>query len=170
MSQTTTFAPGDALKDVAILYVDGEPHRRDLMRQLLITLGATQIHLAESGLEASRLFRDKPVGLVLAEHKLPDMEGLVLIQSLRATRHYPKALVPMLLVAESPSPESVRAALTGGANHFVLRPIMPAKLYERMCWALTDSRAFAIKDGRYVIAPPKPMARAASNFPQSAAK
>jgi CheY-like chemotaxis protein len=166
MTQSDTFAPGEALRDVPILYADGESHRRDLMRQLLITLGARRIQLAESGMEARRLFRDTSAGLVLVEQKLPDMDATALIQVLRSTRNYPKALVPMLVVGEASKPETVRAALDAGANHFVVKPICPAKLYERMCWALADKRAFAVKDGRYVLAP---LARPASNSPKSAA-
>jgi len=167
MTQSDTFAPGEALRDVEILYVDGEPHRRDLMRHLLITLGGRRIALAESGLEACRIFRGAAIGLVLVEQKLPDMEGVALIQVLRATRNYPKALVPMLVVGEATAPETVRAALDSGANHFVVKPVSPAKLYERMCWALADKRAFGVKDGRYVlIASSKQPQAAASNSPQ----
>lgn len=170
MNQGSAFAPGEALRDIGILYVDGESYRRDLMRQQLVTLGAIRIFVAESGGEAERVFCDVAVGLVLVEQKLPDMDGTDLIRRLRATRFYPKALTPMLVVGDASSPDTVRAALTAGANIFVVKPVSPAKLYERMGWALRDKRAFSVKDGRYVLAVPAPRtAAAAVNSPQFSA-
>lgn len=159
MSVSNTFAPGEALRDVGILYADGESYRRDMMRQQLLTLGATRIAVAESAAESQRLFRDTHVGIVLVEQHLPDMEGIDLMRVLRATRHYPKALVPMLLIGDASSPDTVRAALEAGANIFLVKPVTPAKLYDRMCWALKDQRAFSVKDGRYVPAVPRPAAK-----------
>ena len=43
LSQSDVFAPGEAIRNVEILYVDGEGHRHDLVRQLLITFGAHRI-------------------------------------------------------------------------------------------------------------------------------
>ena len=74
------FAPGDALRTAEILYADGESHRRDVMRRLLLSLGARRVQVAESA----------------------------------------------------------------------------AKLYERIGWAISDSRPFEVKDGHYVIEPAQP--------------
>jgi len=41
MSQGDAFAPGDALANVEILYVDDENHRRDTMRKLLTNLAVS---------------------------------------------------------------------------------------------------------------------------------
>ena len=159
MSVNNTFAPGEGLRDVGILYADGESYRRDLMRQQLVTLGATRIAVCESAGEAQRTFCEMTVGLVLVERQLPDMAGIELIRVLRATRHYPKALVPMLLIADASSPDMVKSVLEAGANIVVVKPVSPAKLYERMCWALKDKRAFSVKDGRYVPVVPWPAAK-----------
>lgn len=167
MGQGNAFAPGEALRDVGILYADGESFRRDMMRQQLLTLGATVISLAESGGEALELFLRARVGLVLVEEKLPDMSGTDLVRQLRATRHYPKALVPMLVIGEASDPSKLRALMEAGANIVVVKPVSPAKLYERMGWALRDKRAFSVKDGRYVLATPVP--RAAPISPQFSA-
>jgi PleD family two-component response regulator len=165
MTNVSAFAPGDALKDTEILYVDGEPHRRDMVRQLLITVGATRITLAESGADARRIFLTGDVGIVIAEQVLPDMSAATLIRGFRAREYYPKALTPMLVIGEAPAPETVRAALAAGANHFVVKPVTAAALYERMCWALSDARPYALKDGHYAHHP----TRAASISPQFSA-
>jgi hypothetical protein len=49
----------------------------------------------------------------------------------------------------------VKAALGAGANHFLVKAISPAKLYERIGWAIGDARPFVVRDGHYVIGPAK---------------
>ena len=52
MDQEEVFAPGDALRNVEILYVDGDSQRRDAVRRLLLNLGTARVQIAESAKEA----------------------------------------------------------------------------------------------------------------------
>lgn len=155
MTQQDSFAPGDALRNVEILYVDGEAHRRDTMRRLLLSLGARRVHVAETGNEALLIVRGNQPGLVLVENRMTPMSGAQLVRHIRATENYPKALVPILVLGEAVSPQEVNLALGAGANHFLVKPVSPAKLYERMQWALSDPRPFEAVNGHYVIKQPQ---------------
>jgi response regulator RpfG family c-di-GMP phosphodiesterase len=152
MNQGDAFAPGDALRSVDILYVDGESHRRDSMRRLLLSLGARSVQLTEPGSEALKVALTTICGLVIAEHRTtPD--GIAFVRQLRAVANYPRALLPALIVGDPVGTDIVKAALAAGANHFLVKPLSPAKLYERVAWAMADNRPFAIQDGHYVIKP-----------------
>jgi two-component system chemotaxis response regulator CheY len=151
MSQGDAFAPGDALRSVDILYVDGESHRRDGMRRLLLSLGARSVQLTEPGPEALKVALATTCGLVIAEHQTKPVDGIAFVRQLRAVANYPRALLPALIVGDPVSTDVVKAALAAGANHFLVKPLSPAKLYERIAWAVADNRAFAISDGHYVI-------------------
>lgn len=164
MSQGDAFAPGDALKSVEILYVDDEPHRRDTMRKLLMSLAPRRVQVAESGAEALKVVMGTPCSLIVAEHKMKPMDGITLIRELRSAANYPRALIPALILGDPVGTDVVTAALAAGANHFIVKPVSPAKLYERIHWALSDARPFVIKDGRYVIKPHK------MTLPQGASK
>ena len=69
MSQGDAFAPGDALHNVEILYVDDEPHRRDMMRRMLLSLGARRVQVAETGPEALKVVMGTQCGLVITDRK-----------------------------------------------------------------------------------------------------
>lgn len=153
MSQGDAFAPGDALHNVEILYVDDEPHRRDMMRRMLLSLGARRVQVAETGPEALKVVMGTQCGLVITAHIMKPMDGIQLVRELRAVANYPRALVPALIIGDPVGPDVVTAALGAGANHFLVRPLSPAKLYERISWAISDNRPFAVKDGHYVIKP-----------------
>lgn len=170
MSQGDAFAPGDALHNVEILYVDSEPHRRDMMRRLLSSLGVRRVMVAETGAEALVVVKGTQCNLVIAAHAMKPMDGIQLVRELRAVGNYPRALVPALIVGDPVGPDVITSALAAGANHFLVTPLSPAKLYERLSWAMSDSRPFVIKDGRYVIKPSKMTLPAGATKPQIAAR
>ena len=165
MSQTDAFAPGDALRNADILYVDGESHRRDAMRRMLLSLGARRVQLAESGPEALKVVLGTLCSLVIAEHQMSPMGGIELVRKIRAVGNYPRALLPALVVGDPVSSEIVASAFQAGANHFLIRPLSAAKLYERIQWALADNRPFAVKDGHYLIKPARPKQAAGGAAP-----
>jgi CheY-like chemotaxis protein len=151
MPYSNAFAPGDALRNVEVLYVDDESPRRDAMRRMLMSLGVRRVQVAENGAEALIVLAGSLCGLVIAQHQMKAMNGVELIREIRSVKNYPRALVPTLILGDPVAPNAVAAALDAGANHFLVKPITPVQLYERMEWVLSDARPFAVKDGHYVI-------------------
>jgi CheY-like chemotaxis protein len=170
MSQGEAFAPGDALHNVEVLYVDSDPQRRDSMRRMLSSLGVRRVQIAETGAEAITVIKGTQCNLVIAAHAMKPMDGVQFVRELRAVGNYPRALVPTLIVGEPVGPEIVTSALAAGANHFLVTPLNPTKLYERMAWAVGDNRPFIVKDGRYVIKPTKMTLPAGATKAQIAAR
>jgi len=156
MDQEEVFAPGDALRNAEILYVDGDSHRRDAFRRLLLSLGAARVQVAESAKEAIKVVLGTPCNLIIAEHRMTPTSGIQLVRDIRAAANYPRALVPILIVSDPVGADIIATAFKAGANHFLVRPLSAAKLYERIAWALGDSRPFVVKDGHYVIETAKP--------------
>ena|ERR1700680_2815752 len=169
MDQDDVFAPGDALRNAEILYVDADSHRRDAFRRLLLSLGAARVQVAESGREAIKVALGTPCNLIIAEHRLTPTDGIQLVRDIRAAANYPRALVPVLIVSDPVSADVIATAFKAGANHFLVRPLSAAKLYERIAWALGDTRPLVVKDGHYVIEAAKPKVRAATAAPRMAA-
>jgi hypothetical protein len=58
-----------------------------------------------------------------------------------------------MLLGDPVGTDVIKLALAAGANSFVIKPVTPAKLYERAQWTVGDTRPFFVKDGRYVIKP-----------------
>src|SRR5258705_1774716 len=160
MAEGEEFAPGDALRSVEILYVDDESQRRDLMRRTLMSLGARRVQVGESGTEGLKVVLGTTCAFVIVEHKMTPMDGIAFVRELRSASNYPRALVPALIVGESASTDVVRAALSAGANNFLVKPISPAKLYERIGWAIADARPWVVREGHYIIRPAKAAAPA----------
>jgi PleD family two-component response regulator len=156
MGQEDVFAPGDGLRKAEIVYVDGDSQRRDTLRRLLLSLGAARVQVAESGKEAIKVVLGTPCNVVIAEYGITPPDRIQFLRELRKVANYPRALVPVLMVSDPISSDVIAAAFEAGANHFLIRPLHAAKLYERIAWAIADSRPYVVKDGRYVIKTAKP--------------
>jgi CheY-like chemotaxis protein len=157
------FAPGNALSRARILYVDGEAHRREVMRRILLRLGAADVQVAGSADDALKMLLMARCNLILVvtEDKMNSMDGIDIVRQIRCVSNRHRALTPVLMLADRPvPPEAVSAAMKAGANLFAIKPLSPEQLYERLVWTFADRRPLVIEDGHYIIrhgkAPPPP--------------
>jgi DNA-binding response OmpR family regulator len=170
MGEDEVFAPGDALRNLEILCVDSDSQRGDALRKLLLNLGAARVQVVESAKEGIRAALGTSCNLVIAEYRLTPTDGIQFVRDIRTVANYPRALLPVLIVSDPERSEIIGAAFEAGANHFMIRPLHASKLYERIVWALADSRPFVVKDGRYVIKLVRPKAPTATAARAAATK
>lgn len=69
---------------IRFLVVEDHELQRNMFGQLLRTLGASEVHLAEDGRAALRVLRDpdRPVDIVISDMSMPGMDGLEFIRNL----------------------------------------------------------------------------------------
>jgi two-component system, OmpR family, KDP operon response regulator KdpE len=113
-----------------VLVVDDEPPIRKLLRMGLETQGY-QILDASNGQTALQLMSDKP-DLVILDLGLPDMQGLELLQQIRATRED----LPVVVLSSRGDEVAKVAALDQGADDYVTKPFGMEELLARIRAAL----------------------------------
>jgi two-component system NtrC family response regulator/two-component system response regulator HydG len=104
-----------------ILVVDDEPNARDALRTLLTDEGFA-VSEAGDGVEALATLRDQGADVVLADVRMPRMDGLQLVRSARE-EGLPAAFVMMTAFA---SVETAVEAMRAGAENFLTKPLDPA--------------------------------------------
>jgi len=69
---------------ISFLVVEDHELQRNMFAQLLRTLGASEVHVAEDGRAALRVLRDpdRPVDIVVSDMSMPGMDGLEFIRNL----------------------------------------------------------------------------------------
>ena len=69
---------------IRFLVVEDHELQRNMFAQLLRTLGASEVHVAEDGRAALRVLRDpdRPVDIVISDMSMPGMDGLEFIRNL----------------------------------------------------------------------------------------
>jgi CheY-like chemotaxis protein len=102
-----------------ILIVDDERPYVDLLGELLEKYGLEAQTAYDAGDALFRLRAKKP-DLILMDLKMPQMDGLSLIDRLRSNRKWQK--IPIIVVSAKTGREDQQAALAAGANRFLSKP------------------------------------------------
>jgi len=130
---------GEAMK---ILVVDDEALVRDVVRKGLSTMGGYDVEVAQTGLEAIEKMEKDVFDLVLTDLKMPEMDGLELLKSIKGTR--PEVMV--ILMTAYGSIETAVEAMKMGANDYITKPVNFDDLLIHISRAQKES--FLLKENR----------------------
>lgn len=111
---------------------------RLLVRQMLRTLGITQIVEANDGSTALQALRDETVDLVLSDWNMIPMTGLQLLLALR--EEPATASIPFIMITGEHSTEHVTRARAAGVNGYLVKPFGVDQLNRQMARALGSRR------------------------------
>jgi len=89
---------------------------------------------AENGLEAIRLVLRNPYALIVTDINMPGLDGLKFVQRIRASEKGRE--VPVLVLTSERDQDSVLRARHLGVQGFVLKPVTPEGLLDRVQVAL----------------------------------
>ena len=109
-----------------VLVVDDSAIDRRLASSLLERDGGYQILMATNGKEALLVLKQQPIDLVLTDMQMDEMDGLELVEAVRAD--YP--LTPVILMTAKGSEEIAVQALEKGAASYVAKRRLQQDLME----------------------------------------
>jgi CheY-like chemotaxis protein/anti-sigma regulatory factor (Ser/Thr protein kinase) len=107
-----------------ILVVDDSPVDRRLAGGLLERRAGCRVHYAANGREALDLLQHEPPALVVTDMMMPELDGLHLVEAIRATH----AHIPVILMTAFGSEELAIEALQKGAASYVPKKNLGANL------------------------------------------
>jgi len=119
----------------SILIVDDEPNLRRSLAMILQREGC-QVTAAGSAAEALRYLEAGVFQLAFLDIKMPDMDGITLLGEVRAK--YPD--MPIFIITAHATLETAVQAVRLGANDYLMKPIEPETIVQRVREALTDQR------------------------------
>jgi len=131
-----------SLSDIHVLMVDDNRQMRFMIRSLLRASGIYQMSEADTAAEALDIMRERAVDLVLLDWKMEPIDGLAFARMLRISERSPNPYVPILMLTAHTEASRVAAARDAGVSGFVKKPISARLLFERISFALTDTRMF----------------------------
>jgi two-component system chemotaxis response regulator CheY len=112
------------------LVVDDFSTMRRIVRNLLKELGHASVDEAEDGVAAlSKLKRDN-FDFVITDWNMPNMDGLQLLQVVRADPAL--SALPVLMVTAEAKKENIIAAAQAGASGYIVKPFTAATLDEKI--------------------------------------
>ncbi|EON18314.1 Chemotaxis protein cheY; chemotactic response regulator [Cupriavidus taiwanensis] len=117
-------------KNIKILVVDDFPTMRRIIRNLLKELGFVNVEEAEDGAAGLEKAKDGSFQFVISDWNMPNMDGLSMLQAIRADASIGK--IPVLMVTAEAKKENIIAAAQAGANGYVVKPFTAATLDEKI--------------------------------------
>lgn len=126
-------------KNISILVVDDEEVLRNLLIKILTKEGY-QVDTAVDGQEALEKLKQNAYHLLLADVKMPRMNGFELLKV--AKQEYPKMGVIMMTAYGDTF--SVKDSLLLGADEYVTKPFKSFEInliIERACWRLQSAQS-----------------------------
>lgn len=117
-------------KSIKILVVDDFPTMRRIIKNLLKDLGYDNVDEAEDGAQGLEKLRGGSFDFVVSDWNMPNMDGLAMLQSIRADPNLSK--LPVLMVTAEAKKENIIAAAQAGANGYVVKPFTAATLEEKL--------------------------------------
>jgi two-component system, chemotaxis family, chemotaxis protein CheY len=113
-------------KDLLIVD-DSMPIRKILARVLsYINLPVGEMHEAGDGEQALELLEKYPIGIILADINMPNMDGLELLRIVRTSEKWHD--IPVVLITSEGAEAKVQEAIALGANSYIVKPFCAAVL------------------------------------------
>ncbi|MES2013036.1 MAG: chemotaxis response regulator CheY [Pseudomonadota bacterium] len=116
--------------NMKFLVVDDFSTMRRIVRNLLKELGYNNIDEAEDGVVALHKLKGGAFDFVLSDWNMPNMDGLALLQQIRADAELAK--LPVLMVTAEAKKENIIQAAQSGANGYIVKPFTAATLEEKL--------------------------------------
>lgn len=117
-------------KNIKILVVDDFPTMRRIIRNLLKELQFVNVDEAEDGAIGLEKLKGGNYGFVVSDWNMPNMDGLAMLQAIRADPIM--ARLPVLMVTAEAKKENIIAAAQSGANGYVVKPFTAVTLEEKI--------------------------------------
>ncbi len=113
-----------------VVVVDDFSTMRRIVRNLLKELGYSNVDEAEDGVIALSKLKSEHFDFVVSDWNMPNMDGLTLLQTIRADSVL--AAMPVLMVTAEAKKENIIAAAQAGANGYIVKPFTAATLDEKL--------------------------------------
>ncbi len=115
---------------IKFLVVDDFSTMRRIVRNLLKELGYVNADEAEDGAIALQKLKNGQFDFVVSDWNMPNMDGLQLLQAIRADpalKH-----LPVLMITAEAKKENIIAAAQSGAHGYIVKPFTAGTLNDKL--------------------------------------
>jgi DNA-binding response OmpR family regulator len=134
---------------VNLLLAEQSSFDLEILTQIFFGFGARNYHGATTQEEAAGIAGRHILDLVVLELKLREGSGLDLVRWLRRSSLEQNRAVPIIATSADGASDNVTAARDAGANYFILKPVTPENMIDRVIRVLNDTRPF-VEFGAYI--------------------
>jgi two-component system chemotaxis response regulator CheY len=122
---------------IRILLLEDEAFIRETIKRMLSVFSNVEVREGVDGTEGLKVMDEGySPDVVLCDVHMEPMDGLTFLRQLRASRDPARIALHVIMLTAASDPETVRVAVTLGVAGYVVKPVSPARLAERLSAAL----------------------------------
>ena len=118
------------MSKMKVLFVDDSPTMRRIIANSLIKIGFDDLIEAENGADALKKLENVEVDMIITDWNMPELNGEQFVIKLRENPKYKNT--PILVVTTRGMKEDVIAAITFGADGYMVKPFSPELLKKKI--------------------------------------
>lgn len=113
-----------------VMIADDQQTSRMLIRAALSELGIVNIAMAKDGQEALELLIKSPVHLIISDYHMPKLNGVELLQAVRA--HGPTQKSAFFLLTGAETTDFLQLAMKMRVNNYIKKPVSVPELKSKV--------------------------------------
>lgn len=121
-----------------ILVVDDDAFVRGIIIRVLRDLGYENAVQADSASSALKLLESGKFDLIMTDLEMPEISGLEFVQLIRSGKTHARADIRVLILTGVSNTESLGIAMALDVNGFLVKPLIPAMLDEKITKAFSE--------------------------------
>lgn len=142
------------MEGLVVLIADSNPYTRRLTRMMLTNLGIKSTYEAGDGVGALDAIRAVNPDVMIMDWDIPILDGREVMRIVRAPGIYPKANLPVIMLTDVGLQSRVTTAIRLGVHEFLVKPISPKTLQQRLLGLILNPRPM-VRAGKFYIPMPR---------------
>lgn len=143
-----------ALEGLVVLVADSNPYLCRLTRMMLMNLGVKSIYESIDGIAALDAIRNVNPDVMIMDWDMPVLNGREIMRIVRSPGDFPKANLPVIMLTDIGLQSRVTAAMRLGVHEFLVKPISPKTLQQRLLGIILNPRPM-VRAGKFYIPMPR---------------
>ncbi len=132
------------LANIDVLIADSDMPIANLVRDVLKSVGFSQVRIVKDGREALDLLVSQPIDLLITDWRMEHMDGVSLMRFLRSDPSSPNRFLPIIMLTGRAERRDVEEARDAGVTEYVVKPFTAKALFERIVQVIENPRSFIL--------------------------
>jgi DNA-binding response OmpR family regulator len=137
----------DAFSNASALIAHERADERAFAAELMRAVGVGRSQQAQNGSHAQWLIKEFSYDVAVIDWSLGGMGALDFVHDLRRLEDEKKRALPVMLLSARAGRADIDAAIAGGVDSFVIKPVSPAVMAKRLAAVITRPRDFITAPG-----------------------
>ncbi len=134
------------MKKIHILIADDDERVREVIDDVLRTIGFSTIRQVKNGKQALEQLASKKYDILFCDWHMEPLTGIELVRTIRADASSINRLIPIIMITGKGEEENVKEARDSGVTEFLVKPFKVETLFKRIRHVIEFPRQFVIHE------------------------